>query len=176
MDRGRVFPGVQRETSQQTPDSGLGASAPLMRAERPPGTRPCAREGAAPARVVELEEAGALGRSFPSPEVRAGLPDKLCVVVGLARQQLHLPPVQKLVQAGEGVLADGALVDVTPHLHAHQHDADVQRPVKLMGTDTRWEPREWDPEAQSRADLHALNLTDRVRTTPRAPRFPGTSS
>ena len=36
------------------------------------------------------------------------------------------------MEAREWVLTDGALVNVTPHLHADQHDPDVQWPVKLM--------------------------------------------
>lgn len=50
----------------------------------------------------------------------------------LLGQQLHLPPVQELVQGGEGVLGDGTLVHITPHLQAHQGHTDVQSPVELQ--------------------------------------------
>lgn len=49
----------------------------------------------------------------------------------LLRQQLDLPPVEELVQGGEGVLRDGTLVHVAPHLQAHQGHADIQSPVEL---------------------------------------------
>lgn len=58
-------------------------------------------------------------------------PDELGVVVGLLRQQLDLPPVEELVQGGEGVLCDGTLVHVAPHLQAHQSHADIQSSVEL---------------------------------------------
>lgn len=77
-------------------------------------------------------------------------PDELCVVVGFARQELHLPPVQELVEAGERVLADGALVDVGPHFHTHQHDPDVQWPVKLSERGTSGNPI---PSVSLRSDL-----------------------
>lgn len=47
------------------------------------------------------------------------------------RQQLYFPPVQELVQCGEGILRDGTFVRVAPHLKAHQGHADVQGPVEL---------------------------------------------
>lgn len=47
------------------------------------------------------------------------------------RKQLHLPPVEELMQGGEGVLGDGTLVHVAPHLQAHQGHPDVQGPVEL---------------------------------------------
>lgn len=49
----------------------------------------------------------------------------------LLRQQLYFPPVQELVQRGEGILRDGTFVGVAPHLQAHQGHADVQGPVEL---------------------------------------------
>lgn len=52
-------------------------------------------------------------------------PDELSVVVGLLGQQLDLPPVQELVQGGEGVLGDGGLIRVAPHLQAYQGHTDV---------------------------------------------------
>lgn len=60
-------------------------------------------------------------------------PDELSVVVGLLRQKLDLPPVQKLVQRSEGVLCDGTLVGIAPHLQAHQGHPDIQGPVELEG-------------------------------------------
>lgn len=47
------------------------------------------------------------------------------------RQQLYFPPVQELVQRGEGILRDGTFVGVAPHLKAHQGHTDVQGPVEL---------------------------------------------
>lgn len=58
--------------------------------------------------------------------------DQLRIVMGSARQKLHLSPVQKFMEACEWVLTYRAFVDVIPHLHAHQHYSDVQRPVKLV--------------------------------------------
>lgn len=50
----------------------------------------------------------------------------------LLRQQLDLPPVEELMQSGEGVLSDGTLVHITPHLQAHQGHTDIQSSVKLQ--------------------------------------------
>lgn len=35
------------------------------------------------------------------------------------------------MQGGEGVLGDGTLVHITPHLQAHQSHTDIQSPVEL---------------------------------------------
>lgn len=35
------------------------------------------------------------------------------------------------MQSGEGVLGDGTLVHITPHLQAHQCHTDIQSPVEL---------------------------------------------
>lgn len=48
------------------------------------------------------------------------------------REKLDFPPVQELMQSGEGVLSDGTLVHVAPHLQTHQSHADVQSSVKLQ--------------------------------------------
>lgn len=58
-------------------------------------------------------------------------PYELSVVVWFLRQQLHFPPVEELVQSGEGILGDGTLIGVTPHLQAHEGHPDVQGPVEL---------------------------------------------
>lgn len=48
------------------------------------------------------------------------------------REELDLPPVQELMQSCEGVLSDGTLVHIAPHLQTHQSHADVQGSVKLQ--------------------------------------------
>lgn len=47
-------------------------------------------------------------------------------------QQFDLPPVEELVQGGEGILGDGTFIRVTPHLKTHEGHPDVQGPVKLI--------------------------------------------
>ena len=42
------------------------------------------------------------------------------------------------MQAREWVLTYGAFVNVIPHLHAHQHDSNVQWSVKLRATEDRY--------------------------------------
>lgn len=49
------------------------------------------------------------------------------------RQQLNFPPVKELMQGGERVLGNGALVHITPYLQAHQGHSDIQSPVELRG-------------------------------------------
>lgn len=49
----------------------------------------------------------------------------------LRGQELDLPPVQELMQGGEGVLGDGTLVHIAPYLQSHQGNADIQSPVEL---------------------------------------------
>jgi len=58
-------------------------------------------------------------------------PDELCVVVRFLGEELHLAPVEELVQRGERVLGHGTLVRVAPHLQAHEGHPDVQGPVEL---------------------------------------------
>lgn len=53
------------------------------------------------------------------------LPDKLSIVMRLLRQQLDLPPIKELMQGSEGVLCDGALVYITPHLQAHESHTNI---------------------------------------------------
>lgn len=50
----------------------------------------------------------------------------------LLRQQLDLPPIKELMQGSEGVLCDGALVYITPHLQAHQSHTNIQSPIELI--------------------------------------------
>jgi len=47
-------------------------------------------------------------------------------------QQFDFPPIEELVQGGEGILGDGTFIRVTPHLQTHQSHPDVQGPVELL--------------------------------------------
>ena len=60
-------------------------------------------------------------------------PDELGVVVRFLGEELGFPPVQELVERGEGILRHGTLIGVAPHLQAHQGHPDVQGPVELQG-------------------------------------------
>lgn len=57
---------------------------------------------------------------------------QLSVVVGFLWQQFDFPPVEELVQGGEGILGDGTFVGVAPNLQTHQGHTDVQGPVELV--------------------------------------------
>lgn len=64
----------------------------------------------------------------------------------LPGQQFNFPPIQELVQGGEGILGDGTFVRVTPHLQTHQSHADVQGSVELlMSRESVWIERPKDP-------------------------------
>ena len=141
-----TFPRVCKERLfQQPPVSTEMASLQSVGAEKPPlglVQRGCSEE------QVQLHclsgeakrRAGVLGHPLilGEGETADALPDELCVVMGFARQKLHLSPVQKLMQARERVLTYGAFVNISPHLHAHQHDSNVQWSVKLRATEDRY--------------------------------------
>lgn len=61
----------------------------------------------------------------PGYQIQSSPPDELCIVVGFPREELELSPVQELMQAGERVLGDGALIHVIPHFHSHQGHSDI---------------------------------------------------
>lgn len=76
-------------------------------------------------------------------------------------EQFHFPPVQELVQGGEGILSDGAFVSVTPHLQTHQSHPDVQGPVELkwsmLTSVSEWTERSWIKYFQTSTEGFTIN-------------------
>lgn len=133
QDRLRA-PGLEKETLEQQLKGPAGFGFGVCRGGRQtlrstdsPSSSLAAGEGFSPAILKSPKSP----KSWWVSDPESSLPDQLCIVVGFPRQEFELPPVQKLMQAGERVLGNGALIHVIPHLHSHQGHSDIQWPVEL---------------------------------------------